>query len=159
MLGHVDDSERRITFRQQIARGSARRLSDRTSYRDVYKITAVAVGSKGSRGSRGSKGLVLLGSWCRFSSGTPASLASFCELLADEQHLRAGVTDDRRDLRGRVVRVERNGDGAALQDAEIGRAPMRVVGGEDGAAIAGANALLRPATMPTPTPCRAAGDT
>ena len=43
----------------------------------VYRMTAALEGSGsiGSNGSRRSKGVVLLGSWCRFAKGTPASSA------------------------------------------------------------------------------------
>jgi hypothetical protein len=70
------------------------------------------------------------------------------KFLAGEYQLCAGIADDGGDLRGGIVRVEWNGDGAAFQDSEIGRAPVRVVGGEDSATIAGANPLLREPRRP-----------
>ena len=78
------------------------------------------------------------------------------KFLAGEYQLRAGIADDGCDLRGGIVRVEWNGDGAALQDAEIGGAPMRVVGGENGATITARIPCSASHDDQTP-PCHAAG--
>ena len=66
--------------------------------------------------------------------------------LAGEQDAGAGVGEDGGDLRAGVVGVEGDDDGAGGEDGEVGGAPVGVVVGQDGAAVAGLDAgLFEPA--------------
>ena len=56
--------------------------------------------------------------------------------LVREDEACAARPNDRRDLRGFVRRVERDGDGADAEDAQIRRAPAGIVVREDGDPVA-----------------------
>ena len=64
-------------------------------------------------------------------------LGDSSQALGGEQHLGAGVPEDRGHLRRLIVGVERHDHSGDGENGEVGCAPVRVVVGEDRAAIAG----------------------
>ena len=150
VLGDVHHPERRVTLGDQVGVRQHHALRIRGGARGVENHGGRAAVQSPS-GLRGRIGIGLthrLGGRVHIE---PQHLRQFGQrfggrgrqALAGEQHAGAGVPEDRRDLRRRIVGVERHDDGAAGEDGEVGRAPMRVVVGEDGAAIAGLDAGRR----------------